>query len=138
MSESAHAPVGPPAGWYPDPEGQPVMRWWDGTSWREQTQVAAPNGTLPPSSGMQAQTRPYSQGQAVASLVLGIVGVVLPVLGLISLTMGILAIVFGSRQMRRATTSGRGMAIAGFVLGIVGILLYLLIAFATHPYMLLV
>lgn len=26
-------PQGPPAGWYPDPSGQPVNQWWDGTAW---------------------------------------------------------------------------------------------------------
>jgi hypothetical protein len=31
-------PVGPPAGWYPDQQGQ--QRWWDGTGWTEHTQPA--------------------------------------------------------------------------------------------------
>jgi hypothetical protein len=31
-------PPGPPAGWYPDPHGLQVMRWWDGTQWGPQTQ----------------------------------------------------------------------------------------------------
>jgi uncharacterized Tic20 family protein len=26
-------------GWYPDPNGQPCRRWWDGTQWTDQTQV---------------------------------------------------------------------------------------------------
>lgn len=29
------APAGPPAGWYADPNGQPVHRWWDGQRWTE-------------------------------------------------------------------------------------------------------
>lgn len=29
--------VGPP-GWYPDPSGQPVHRWWDGFQWTSQVQ----------------------------------------------------------------------------------------------------
>jgi hypothetical protein len=28
---------GPPAGWYPDPQGQARLRYWDGTGWTEQT-----------------------------------------------------------------------------------------------------
>jgi hypothetical protein len=32
----------PPAGWYPDPYGQPFERWWDGTGWTEHTNTPAP------------------------------------------------------------------------------------------------
>jgi hypothetical protein len=28
---------GPPAGWYPDPQGQARLRYWDGNAWTEQT-----------------------------------------------------------------------------------------------------
>jgi hypothetical protein len=31
-------PQGPPPGWYADPNGQPVQRWWDGYLWTEHTQ----------------------------------------------------------------------------------------------------
>jgi len=27
----------PPADWYPDPEGGPLLRWWDGSVWTSQT-----------------------------------------------------------------------------------------------------
>ncbi len=30
-------PSVPPAGWYPDPAGGPVQRYWDGARWTEQT-----------------------------------------------------------------------------------------------------
>src|SRR5258707_758306 len=26
-----------PAGWYRDPHGEPIVRWWDGTTWTEET-----------------------------------------------------------------------------------------------------
>jgi hypothetical protein len=29
--------TGPPPGWYPDPQGQARLRYWDGTAWTEQT-----------------------------------------------------------------------------------------------------
>jgi hypothetical protein len=31
LAQQAPAPT--PAGWYPDPHGQPVQRWWDGMQW---------------------------------------------------------------------------------------------------------
>lgn len=31
-----------PAGWYPDPEGNPLTRYWDGSAWTDQTGPAAP------------------------------------------------------------------------------------------------
>lgn len=38
----------PPAGWYPDPYGQPFERWWDGTGWTEHTNTpAAPEPAAP-------------------------------------------------------------------------------------------
>ncbi len=40
----------PPPGWYDDPYGAPVVRWWDGTTWTEQT---AP----PPEAGAAAAGR---------------------------------------------------------------------------------
>jgi hypothetical protein len=30
-------PAAPPAGWYPDPNGLPCQRWWDGTQWTVHT-----------------------------------------------------------------------------------------------------
>lgn len=29
--------TGVPAAWYPDPQGPPLLRWWDGSSWTPQT-----------------------------------------------------------------------------------------------------
>ena len=35
----------PPAGWYPDPTGQPdTIRWWNGTQWTSKTETEAPAG----------------------------------------------------------------------------------------------
>ena len=40
MAGTPRTPTGPPAGWYEDPNGQPVLRWWDGQRWSEHTQPA--------------------------------------------------------------------------------------------------
>lgn len=35
-------PLDIPPGWYPDPQGYPMLRWWDGWAWSDHT------GPLPP------------------------------------------------------------------------------------------
>jgi hypothetical protein len=35
-------PPSVPAGWYPDPHGQALQRYWDGAAWTEHTAPAAP------------------------------------------------------------------------------------------------
>lgn len=39
MTERTGTPTGPPPGWYNDPRGHDVLRWWDGSRWGEQTQA---------------------------------------------------------------------------------------------------
>lgn len=46
-------------GWYADPPGSTMMRWWDGTRWTEQTHDTA---VQPYTS--QAYAQPYAMGQA--------------------------------------------------------------------------
>ena len=39
--------IAPPAGWYPDPLGEPVLRWWGDGGWTEHTALdenAVPDG----------------------------------------------------------------------------------------------
>ena len=64
-----------------------------------------------------------SNGFCIASLVLGIIAVILFCIAYISIPAGILAIIFGAIGKNKG---GRGMAIAGLVLGIIAIALYLL------------
>jgi hypothetical protein len=51
----------PAPGWYPDPSGSPLLRWWDGERWSEDTHP------LPGDAGEQpAQPTARSEGGAVA------------------------------------------------------------------------
>lgn len=77
-----------------------------------------------------AAHRPYgyapTSGLAVASLVLGIVGIVFFCLCFVSIPCNVLAIVFGAvamNQTKKGEASGHGMALAGLILGIIGLLL---------------
>ncbi|WP_083707470.1 NINE protein [Intrasporangium flavum] len=36
-----------PAGWYPDPEGKPQSRYWDGDAWTDQVGPALPQAAQP-------------------------------------------------------------------------------------------
>jgi hypothetical protein len=77
----------------------------------------------------QPQARP-SNGLAVASLVCGIVGVL--IFGII---LGPLAVIFGAVGLSRANNgaSGKGMAVAGLVLGLIAaILAIILLALLAH------
>jgi Domain of unknown function (DUF4190) len=77
----------------------------------------------------QSATRPMS-ALAIASLVAGLLGVVLIAVPLASLILGGVALVLGIFAFRianRGEASGRGVAIAGIVLGAVALAVGLLI-----------
>jgi hypothetical protein len=106
-----------PPGWYPDPHDPYTQRYWNGAEW---TDSRAPGG--PP--------KLPTNGKATASLVLGILGlVILYVIG------PILALVFGhiaknEIEASNGTQGGGGFATAGIVMGWIGIglaLLYLVL-----------
>lgn len=70
-----------PAGWYPDPEGHPADRYWDGSAWTLDTRPQAPSPPKlagAPAAPPAAQRRPHSRAGvwvAVASLVVLLVAV---------------------------------------------------------------
>ncbi|MYS93329.1 MULTISPECIES: DUF2510 domain-containing protein [Streptomyces] len=41
----------PPPGWYPDPHGPHLERWWDGTAWTEHRRAPEAPATPPPGGG---------------------------------------------------------------------------------------
>lgn len=67
---------------------------------------------------------PKTNGKSIASLVLGILSIVIPYVGFI---LGIVAIVFSSlslKEIKRTGEQGKGLSIAGLVCGIIGTVLY--------------
>jgi hypothetical protein len=108
--------TGTPAGWYLD-AGSGRNRWWDGSGWTENFQTATTAVAI-------------KNGPATASLILGIIGIVLMAIPLfIGLFLGgipdIIAVILGivglTNQAAKARI-GRGMAITGIILGGVSLL----------------
>ena len=58
----------PAAGWYPDPNGLPSDRYWDGESWTEQTR---PQATPPPPNFRRRCSRVSCQGDTELIPVVG-------------------------------------------------------------------
>ncbi|MFC4620000.1 DUF4190 domain-containing protein [Camelliibacillus cellulosilyticus] len=84
------------------------------------------NDYQPPSGPPNPQAN-QTNGNTVAALVLGILGIVIPYIGVI---IGIIAIVIGKKAMnlvKQTGEGGYGMALAGFICGIVGVCLWGLI-----------
>ncbi len=128
----------PVPGWYPDPAGSALQRWWDGTAWTATTQPdpadlyvgAYPALSYPPdqypAAGPAGPVAVIRNTQATAGLVLGIVAMVVDPLGIPA----ILGIVFSGLGLSRAgqlqrfgyAPVGRTKAVWGLVLSILGLL----------------
>jgi len=126
----------PVAGWYPDPNGLPSDRYWDGLNWSEQTR---PQTTRPqPVQAMQpqfvraqgrygataqggryGQSAPQRQipprnGFGTAALVLGILAMFSP---LIAPTLAVIFGYIGLGRCKRGEATNRAMALWGIWLG---------------------
>lgn len=82
------------------------------------TPVDAPN-TVVYNVNNSAQPKPTS-GLAVASLILGILAIVLACFGVAGIICGILAVIMGGVALA-SKKSGKGMAIAGLVCGLISL-----------------
>jgi hypothetical protein len=78
----------------------------------------------------QQATRKQGNARAVATLVFGLVGLLLGVLSPPALLLGLVAVVLGTGNLggerERLSSAGRGMTVAGLVAGLVCVLLTLL------------
>ncbi|WP_328564590.1 DUF2510 domain-containing protein [Streptomyces coelicoflavus] len=52
----------PPPGWYRDPSGPHLERWWDGTAWTEHRRTPGPAGYGPPTGGIPGPESGPGQG----------------------------------------------------------------------------
>jgi hypothetical protein len=98
-----------------------------------------PPGYVPYTYGQPYAVAPRKNGLGIASMVLGIVAVVIPCFWIFQIP-GVIAVVFGAvalSQLKKHPEkyTGRGMAVAGLVLGLVSLVIMLLfIAFGNFHY----
>jgi Protein of unknown function (DUF2510) len=80
----------PPMGWYPNPDGTPTLRWWDGARWGDAVQGPPP---APGWYGPTGTTAPASRGPV------GRTGIVISIVLLVlAAALGVTSIVFIARS----------------------------------------
>jgi len=94
------------AGWYPDPDGKPADRYWDGQSWTEQTRPASAPRPAPVAVG--ALSVP---GYNVLAIIAFVAAFVVPLI--LPIVLGYIA----RGQIRRTGEQGAGLALAAIILG---------------------
>lgn len=124
-----------PAGWYVDGNNPTIERWWDANQWTDQTRPAA--ASAPPGHGGLPPANPEKNGLGLASLILGIVGLLfclMPITGFIGFILGIIGLALGlagiSRCRKNKATnmktaiSGAILSALSVIFGIVGIVMF--------------
>jgi hypothetical protein len=82
MSQPPQGPHQPQPGWYSDPGGEQVLRWWDGRGWTAQTMPmpaapgAQPAGPAQPGPVPQAGQRSRKPWPARHKVLTGIIAAV--------------------------------------------------------------
>ena len=126
-------------GWYPVPESD-QERFWDGEKWTAAyrpksgppIRVAATVPSWDPAtSATAASPVAPNHGPAIASMVLGIVSLVIWWFGIVT---GIVGLCLGATSLKhcepRGPKRGRGFAITGIVCSIVALALWLIVLIA--------
>lgn len=117
-------PLFTPAGWYPDPAGAPIARWWDGQRWTNQVhdpRPVAPRIVMKAPEGTSAYT-PF------AWLFVAVIAVQLAALAWFDLDGYLLATVAPQSPFAMVTPSY--LVLLGT--GLVSYLLYVVLAFLDH------
>jgi hypothetical protein len=96
------------AGWYPDPNGTPNQRWWDGTQWT--------NHYAPPT----AVAKPKLSGIALAGFICSTVAALMATIpggsAIIPVIIGLILSHVSLRETKHGR-KGRGFSVAGIVIG---------------------
>ncbi|MEG3614120.1 DUF4190 domain-containing protein [Isoptericola haloaureus] len=124
---SSPAPAQHPAPW----PGTAAPQRGPATPQRPTPQRPAPPAPAPPAPAQRAQTggtggRRGTEPTAVASLVTGLLGIVVPLVGVLAIVLGGI----GLDRTRRRGTNGRGMARTGLTLGSLQVLFTTLLVVA--------
>lgn len=102
---------GVPPGWYHDPASQ-QMRWWDGRGWTEHFAPTGPVVFMPAAVAYAPRPRPTTNRGAIASTVLGAIGIALLLLGvftpalLLVLPVSLVGLILGIGALPRAARLG--------------------------------
>jgi hypothetical protein len=146
--------MNPVAGWYADPAGSELVRYWDGSAWTEHTAPKPvqipPAPPAPPQLQYAYAQAPYQPGvatlgarpqyvvavpaknsKATRALVWAIISLIINPFALPS----ILGIVFGVQGLGVATqmeeaglpNAGRGRAISAIIVGSIGVVFFIIL-----------
>ncbi|WP_179300877.1 DUF2510 domain-containing protein [Rhodococcus sp. ACPA4] len=124
------------SGWYADSTNPTIERWWDGNQWTDQTRLAG-QSVAPPGYGGPTVVNPEKNGFGLASLILGIVGLLfclMPITGFIGFILGVIGLTLGFAgisRCRKNKATNKKTAISGTIVsalsaifGIVGIVMF--------------
>jgi hypothetical protein len=114
-TQSARGPA-PVPGWYPDPQGSGVLRWWDGATWTDHRAPAwqPQSGEVPVDHTLDWLLPTNRDGFAIASGYLGLFSLVPnPITSIAAVICGWIAL----GRIKRTGTMGRGRAIFGIIMG---------------------
>ncbi len=93
----------------------------------QEEQKVIENNVEKDTTEVKEESKPRKKGLCIASMILGIVALVLFCIWYISIPCGILAIIFGALGVK---TMDKGMAVAGIVTGAIGLVISICIIMA--------
>jgi hypothetical protein len=128
--ESEFISMNYPSGWHAVP-GTDQERYWDGEKWTDAYRKLDGATSVSFANNPGFSNAPGTSGQAIASMVLGIVSLVIFYLGLVTAIVGLCLGVAAIKKCKpRGPLKGRGMAKAGIICSIIALALWLIVLIA--------